>query len=129
MSGSPSQKTGNNSCILAWISRRFFDKSIKVLAASNNSIAAALNYINTKLQIKFDGSCSKEDKVTFKGKKVVNIYIVYEISLWLFTDGEVLTLGNFTEQQKKLYSSLHSTGADIYIFVNSVTIQRKVFWK
>ena len=35
-----------------------------------------------KLKIKFDDQCLKQDKVTFKHKTVVNIYIVYEINLW-----------------------------------------------
>ena len=29
--------------------------------------------------------CSKQEKVTFTNKQVVNIYIIYEINLWAFT--------------------------------------------
>ena len=39
------------------------DESIKPPATSNCS--PALNYINTNLRIKFDGSCFKQEKVTF----------------------------------------------------------------
>ena len=53
-----------------------------------------LNYINTKLQIKFDESCLKEDKVKFTNKQVVNIYILYEKNLWSFNVGKDFTLGN-----------------------------------
>ena len=35
-------------------------KSIKPPAAFNNSLASLLNYINTKIQIKLDGSCLKQ---------------------------------------------------------------------
>lgn len=34
-------------------------ESIKPPAASDNSLASALNHINTKLQVIFDGSCFK----------------------------------------------------------------------
>ena len=55
------------------------DESIKPLAASNNSLDCALNSIGTKSWVKFDGSCLKQDKVTFTHKQVVNICIIYEI--------------------------------------------------
>ena len=41
------------------------DKSIKIHAASNNGLEPALNHINTKLQVKLDDYCLKQDKVTF----------------------------------------------------------------
>ena len=62
-----------------------FDKSIKPPAASNNSLALALNYINTKLQ--FDGSCLKQQKWHLHISKLANTYIVYEINLWSSTQG------------------------------------------
>ena len=53
-----------------------------------------LNYINTKSQVKIDGSYLKQDKVTYFHIKVVNIYIVYKIYLWPFNVGKDSTLGN-----------------------------------
>ena len=38
------------------------------------------NYYGTKTRVEFNGSCLKQDIATFNHKKVVNIYIVYEIS-------------------------------------------------
>ena len=38
-----------------------------------------LDYYGTKT-LEFNGSCLKQDSVTFNHRKVVNIYIVYEIS-------------------------------------------------
>ena len=60
--------------------QNFADESIKPLIASNDSLAPALNYINSKLQVKVDGSCLKQDKFTFTNKKVLNIYITYKIN-------------------------------------------------
>ena len=56
------------------------DEIIKPFPAFNNSLIPALNHINTKLRVKFDGSCLKQEKVTFTHKEVDNIYIVYEIN-------------------------------------------------
>ena len=36
-------------------------KWIKLPATFNNSLAPALNQINTKLRVKFDGSCLKQE--------------------------------------------------------------------
>ena len=71
--------------ITAGISKGLSNKSIKAPPASNNSLAPVLNYISTKLQVKFNGSCLKQDKVTFAHKKVMTIYIVYQINLWPFS--------------------------------------------
>ena len=32
-----------------------------------------------KSKLKFDGSCLKQNKITYNHKKIVNLYIVYEI--------------------------------------------------
>ena len=59
------------------------DESIKPPAASN-SLAPSLNYINTNVQVNFDGSCLKQEKITFTDKKEIHIYTVYEIKIWVF---------------------------------------------
>ena len=69
------------------------DEIIKPFPAFNNSLIPALNHINTKLRVKFDGSCLKQEKVTFTHKEVDNIYIVYEINLQPFTWDAGSTLG------------------------------------
>ena len=46
----------------------------------SNSISPSLDYYGTKTRVEFNGNCLIQDKVTFNHKKVVNIYIVYEIS-------------------------------------------------
>ena len=38
-----------------------------------------MNYYGTKTRLEFTGSCLKQDKSTFNHKKIVNIYIFYEI--------------------------------------------------
>ena len=43
-------------------------------------ITAELNFYGTKTGVEFNGSCLKQDKVTYNHGTIVNIYIVYEIS-------------------------------------------------
>ena len=86
----------NTNKVTLWKSKGFSNKeSIKPPAASNDTLVPALNYIITELQVKFDGSCLKQDKTTFTHKEVVNICIVYEIKLWPFFVGKYFALGNY----------------------------------
>ena len=43
-------------------------------------ITPSLDYLVPKIRIKFNGSCLKQDKITYTHGKITNIYIVYEIS-------------------------------------------------
>ena len=66
--------------VLLWKSKDLSDKTIKLPATSNNSLTPTLNYYNeSKIRVKFTGSCWKQDEVTFNHGKVVNINIVYEL--------------------------------------------------
>ena len=55
-------------------------ESIKPPFAPNNFLTPSLNYVGTKIRVKFSGSCLKQDKVTYTHGKIVNIYIVYKIN-------------------------------------------------
>ena len=46
----------------------------------NHSITRNLDYYGTKTRVEFNGSCLKQDSVTFNHGKVVKIYIVCGIS-------------------------------------------------
>ena len=71
------------------------DESIKPPSTPDNSLNPGINYIdNAKIRARFDGSCLKQVKLTFAHKKVVNIYIVYQRNLRLFTVGEDFVLEN-----------------------------------
>ena len=49
-------------------------------SAANNFLTLSLNYLDTKIRVKFSGSCLKQNKTTYTHGKIVNIYIVYEIN-------------------------------------------------
>ena len=47
--------------------------------AANNFLTPSLNYLGTKIRVRFSGSCLKQDKVTYTHGKIVNIYIMKKI--------------------------------------------------
>ena len=65
--------------VLSWQSKGLSNESIKSPTTSDNSLNSRLGYYGTKTRIQFTGSCLKEPKFTFTHKKIVNIYIVYEL--------------------------------------------------
>ena len=55
------------------------DEVIKPPTTSNNSLPTTLKYTGKWIYVKFNGSCLKQDKVTFNHGKIVNTYIVYDL--------------------------------------------------
>ena len=56
------------------------DKRLYSITVSNHKITPELSFYGTKTRVEFNGSCLKQDKVTYNHEKIVNIYIFYEIS-------------------------------------------------
>ena len=56
------------------------DKRLNSNAASNYVINPKLIFYGTKTRVEFNGSCLKQDKVTYSHGAIVNIYIAFEIS-------------------------------------------------
>ena len=65
---------------LSWQSKGLSNESIRPPTTTNNNLTPELNYYGTKTKIKFTGSCLKQSSHIFTHKKVVNIYIVYELA-------------------------------------------------
>ena len=63
------------SYVSSWTSKGFSDESIKPLTTLDNNLTPIINYYGPKIKVSFDVSC----KVTFNHRKIVNIYIVYDI--------------------------------------------------
>ena len=66
--------------VLSWQSKGLSNESIKPPTATNNSLTPEVNYYGTKTKIKLTQSCLKQSSHIFAHKKVVNIYIVYELA-------------------------------------------------
>ena len=84
---------GNGNYIYYWKSKGLSDERIDSIKTPNHSITPNLDYYGTKTRVEFNGSCLKQDSVTFNHGKVVNIYIVYEISK-SFNISDYVTLKN-----------------------------------
>ena len=61
-------------------SKGLSDERLDSITASNYKITPELSFYDTKTRVEFNGSSLKQDKVTCNHGKIVNIYIVYEIS-------------------------------------------------
>ena len=71
---------GSGSCIYFWKFIGLSDERINSITAFNYSIIPKLSFYGTKTRLEFNGSCLKQDKVTCNHGKIVNMYIVHEIS-------------------------------------------------
>ena len=67
--------------VLSWQSKGLSDESIKPPTTTNNSLTPELNFYGTKTRVKFTRSCLKQSSHILTHKKVVNIYIVYELAV------------------------------------------------
>ena len=56
------------------------DENITLPATIDYSITPKLGYFGTKTRAEFNGSCLKQDEITYNHGKMVNVYIVYEIN-------------------------------------------------
>ena len=65
---------------MLWQSKGLSDESIKPPTTTNHSLTPELNYYGTKTKIKFTGSRLKQSSHILTHKKVVNIYIAYELA-------------------------------------------------
>ena len=66
--------------VSSWKFKGLSAESIKPSRTSDNSLNPILNYHGTKTRVKLTGSCLKQPKISYIHRKVVNIYIVYELA-------------------------------------------------
>ena len=71
---------GSGNYIHFWKSKGLSDERISSITASNYSITPELWYYGSKMIVKFNRSCLKQDKATSSHGTMPNIYIFYEIS-------------------------------------------------
>ena len=64
---------------LSWQSKGISNESIKPHTTSDNSLNQKLSYYGTKTRVQFTRTCLKQPNFAFTHKKIVNIYIVYEL--------------------------------------------------
>ena len=65
--------------VLSWRSKGVSNEDIKPPTTSDNSLNPKLRYYGAEKRVQFTRSCLKQPHFTFTQKKIVNIYIVYEL--------------------------------------------------
>ena len=55
------------------------DQSIKTPTTPNKIFNLSLDYFGSKIRVKFNGDCLKQERFTFNHEKTVNSYIIYKI--------------------------------------------------
>ena len=71
---------GSGNYIYFWKSKVLSDERLDSITTCNHKITTELSFYGTKTRVEFNGSCFEQNKVTYNHGKIVNIYIVYEIS-------------------------------------------------
>ena len=70
----------NTRYISEWKSKALSDESIKPFPTSGNSLTPLIDYYSYKITVKFNGSILRQPNVSHTHEKMVNIYIVYELT-------------------------------------------------
>ena len=70
---------GSDDYIYFWKFKGPSDESINSPITSDYCFTPK-SYHGTKTSVKFDGSCLKQDKITYTHGKIVNMCIVYEVN-------------------------------------------------
>ena len=65
-------------------SKGFSNESIKTPTISDDNLTPIIDYFGAKIRLKFNGSCLKQNKLSYTHITIVNIYTVYEISIFGF---------------------------------------------
>ena len=60
-------------------SKGLSDENIRPPIKFDYTLSPKLSYFGTKMIAEFNGSCLKQDKITYTHEKLVNISIIYEI--------------------------------------------------
>ena len=70
----------NTNYISSWKSKELSAESIKLFLTFDNSLTPLLAYYDYNIRRTFNGSILRQPKVSYTHGKVVNIYIVYELT-------------------------------------------------
>ena len=65
--------------VLSWRSKGVSNEDIKSPTASNYGLNPKVSYYGTEIRVQFTRSYLRQPNFTFTHKKIVNIYIVYEL--------------------------------------------------
>ena len=70
----------NTKYISEWKSIGLSDENIKPFPTSDNSLTPLIDYYGYNIRVRFNGSILRQPKVSYTHEKIVNIYMVYELT-------------------------------------------------
>ena len=70
----------NGKLITKWESKGLSNEGLEVASTSDNTLTPSLNYYGDKARLRFTRSVLQQKTTTYNNKKVVNLYVVYEIT-------------------------------------------------
>ena len=115
--------TLNSNSITKWKAKRLSNESLEVFSTSNNTLTPSVNHYRDKVRLKFRGSILQQKTVTYNHEKVVNLYVVYEITNFQYNNNTILTNALFgaveltkSVDNKKYKYSGYGIGFDSQIF-------------
>ena len=110
---------------MSWRSKGLSDQSIKAPTTSNKLLNPSLDYVSSKIRVKFRGDCLKQGRLAFTHGKIVNIYIASEIERSVNT-GSYPTLENCLFDAVKL---IKHVDVDLYKYSGyGIGFDRKGFY-
>ena len=111
--------------IAKWRPKGLSNENSEVVSTSNNILSPEINYNKNNIRLNFRGSILQQKIVTYNHKKVVNLYIVYEITKFRFNNNPILTNALFGAVKitknadiKKYNYSGYGIGFDSQAFYN-----------
>ena len=81
----------------------------------------SVNYFEDKVRLRFTGSVLQQKTVTCSCKKVVNLYVVYEVTNFHGIDNYPILVNALFGA---ICLSMHYSGANCYLFVNGTEIHQ-----
>ena len=73
----------NTNYVSSWKSKGLSDKNITAPITRDYKLNPKLSYFGTKTRVESRKSCLKQNKTTFNHGTIVNIYIVYELFIYI----------------------------------------------
>ena len=127
--------TLNDKWITKWKSKGLSKKNLEVVSISiylflylYKILSPEINYNENKFGLNFSGSILQQKIVTYNHKKVVNLYIVYEITKFRYNNNPILTNALFgaikitrNADIKKYNYSGYGIGFDSQTFYNRLS--------
>ena len=92
----------NSNWITEWKSKELYNESLEVVSRTDNTLTPSINYYGDKVRLRFTRSVLQQKAVTYSHEKIVNLYVVYEIT-------NSYNTGNYPTLENALFGAIKLT--------------------